>query len=222
MQSRAGDQWNEYQAKKIRMDNLSVTLDLLAMEPTVNPRRRSEAEGVCSPRRQVEGRPCRGAEKAREFEAEVTKAEGKAARYDLGEALLQIAVVLCSVTLFTRKRFLSSWTFPGSRWDCGGSFRTPCPLIPSPITTHLRGTPPPGVPATRFFTTIYVFHRLQNRHSRWFIGKIVIPNDLRDGERKPRRLTAAFLCSVSSIAGLTITVRHAYPLICNGLGSHGA
>src|SRR5277367_7150600 len=36
MQSRAGDQWSEYQAKKIRMDNLSVTLDLLAMEPTVN------------------------------------------------------------------------------------------------------------------------------------------------------------------------------------------
>src|ERR1700727_4115052 len=36
MQSRAGDQWNEYQAKKIRMDNLSVTLDLLAIEPTVN------------------------------------------------------------------------------------------------------------------------------------------------------------------------------------------
>ena len=37
MQSRAGDQWNEYQAKKIRMDNLSVTLDLLAIEPTTNP-----------------------------------------------------------------------------------------------------------------------------------------------------------------------------------------
>src|SRR6201996_673822 len=36
MQSRAGDQWNEYQAKKIRMDNLSVTLDLLMIEPTVN------------------------------------------------------------------------------------------------------------------------------------------------------------------------------------------
>src|SRR5271170_5824307 len=36
MQSRAGDQWNEYQAKKIRMDNLSVTVDLLAMESTVN------------------------------------------------------------------------------------------------------------------------------------------------------------------------------------------
>ena len=43
-------------------------------------------------------------EKAREFEREVTRAEAKAARYDLGEALLQIAVVLCSITLFTRRR----------------------------------------------------------------------------------------------------------------------
>jgi hypothetical protein len=42
--------------------------------------------------------------KAREFEREVTHAEAQAARYDLGEALLQIAVVLCSITLFTRKR----------------------------------------------------------------------------------------------------------------------
>src|SRR6201996_6929382 len=34
MQSRAGDQWNEYQAKKIRMDNLSVDVDLLALQPS--------------------------------------------------------------------------------------------------------------------------------------------------------------------------------------------
>jgi hypothetical protein len=34
----------------------------------------------------------------------VTHAEAQAAHYDLGEALLQTAVVLCSITLFTRKR----------------------------------------------------------------------------------------------------------------------
>jgi hypothetical protein len=43
-------------------------------------------------------------EKARDFEREVTRAEAKAGHYDLGEALLQIAVVLCSITLFTRNR----------------------------------------------------------------------------------------------------------------------
>jgi len=105
MQSRAGDQWNEYQAKKIRMDNLSVTLDLLAIEPTANSSlletKRKEYEA------HVEKWKDDLAEeqaKAHEFEAEVAKAEAKASRYDLGEALLQISVVLCSITLFTRRR----------------------------------------------------------------------------------------------------------------------
>src|ERR1700716_31158 len=35
MQSRAGDQWNEYQAKKIRMDNLSVDVDLMTLQPSL-------------------------------------------------------------------------------------------------------------------------------------------------------------------------------------------
>ena len=90
MQSRAGDQWNEYQAKKIRMDNLSVTLDLLAIEPTADSSlleaKRKEYEAHVEKWKDdlVEEQA-----KAREFEAEVGKAEAKASRYDLGEALLQ-------------------------------------------------------------------------------------------------------------------------------------
>jgi len=105
MQSRAGDQWNEYQAKKIRMDNLSVTVDLLALEPTIN------AAAADTKRHDYEAHIekwkddlAEEQEKAREFESEVSRAEAKASRYDLGEALLQIAVVLCSITLFTRRR----------------------------------------------------------------------------------------------------------------------
>jgi hypothetical protein len=105
MQSRAGDQWNEYQAKKIRMDNLSVTLDLLSLEPNTNAAATS-AKGV-EYKAHIDKWKAELAEeqdKARDYEREVTHAEGQAAHYDLGEALLQIAVVLCSITLFTRKR----------------------------------------------------------------------------------------------------------------------
>jgi hypothetical protein len=105
MQSRAGDQWNEYQAKKIRMDNLSVDVDLLALQPS------NDSAAVAAKTKQYQEHIekwkqdlTEEQEKAREFEREVTKAEAKAARYDLGEAFLQIAVVLCSVTLFTRRR----------------------------------------------------------------------------------------------------------------------
>jgi hypothetical protein len=105
MQSRAGDQWNEYQAKKIRMDNLSVDVDLLALQPSID----SAAVAAKTKEYQEHIEKWKNdlneeQQKAREFEKDVTRAEAKAARYDLGEALLQIAVVLCSITLFTRKR----------------------------------------------------------------------------------------------------------------------
>src|SRR5258708_12505575 len=104
MQSRAGDQWNEYQAKKIRMDNLSVDVDLLALQPS------NDSAAVAAKIKEYQAHIekwksdlAEEQEKARDFEREVTRAEAKAAHYDLGEALLQIAVVLSSITLFTRK-----------------------------------------------------------------------------------------------------------------------
>jgi hypothetical protein len=104
MQSRAGDQWNEYQAKKIRMDNLSVDVDLLALQPSSNPA--AVAAKTAEYKAHIEkwkSDLAEEQEKAHDFEKEVLHAEHQAARYDLGEALLQIAVVLSSITLFTRK-----------------------------------------------------------------------------------------------------------------------
>jgi hypothetical protein len=105
MQSRAGDQWNEYQAKKIRMDNLSVDVDLLALQPSNDP------AAVVAKTKEYQAHIdkwktdlAEEEEKARDYEKEVSRAEVKASHYDLGEALLQIAVVLCSITLFTRNR----------------------------------------------------------------------------------------------------------------------
>lgn len=105
MEARASDQWNEYQAKKIRMDNLSVTVDLLAIQPTADPA--AVHTKITEYKAHIEKWKSDLAEeqnKAHEFESEVTRAERKASRYDLGEALLQIAVVLSSITLFTRNR----------------------------------------------------------------------------------------------------------------------
>jgi hypothetical protein len=46
-------------------------------------------------------------EKAHQLEEQVEHEEREAARFDLGEALLQIAVVLASITLLTRhKRYV--------------------------------------------------------------------------------------------------------------------
>ena len=103
LQGRATDQWNEYQAKKIREDNLSVVVDTLTLGPpsvTVSAKIAEYEAHIAKWKSEL----AEDQAKARDFEGEVKLAERKAGRYDLGEALLQIAVVLCSVTLFTRKR----------------------------------------------------------------------------------------------------------------------
>jgi hypothetical protein len=102
LQSRAGDQWNEYQAKKIREDNLAIVVDTLSLQ--TNPSA-ATAQKIAEYKTHITkwaGELAELQNKARELEADVRHAEREAGRYDLGEALLQIAVVLCSVTLFTR------------------------------------------------------------------------------------------------------------------------
>lgn len=105
MQSRAADQWNLYQAKKIRMDNLSVTVDLFPLQSFAS------SPGAVAKLQEYKGHIQKWKADiveeqlaAHEYEHEVTLAERRASRYDLGEALLQISVVLSSITLFTRRR----------------------------------------------------------------------------------------------------------------------
>ncbi len=104
MQARASDQWNEYQAKKIRQDNLSVVLDTLSLNPNTTLAAQQKAVEYKAHIAKWKDELIEEQNKAREFEAEVKHAEAQAGRYDLGEAMLQIAVVLCSITLFTRNR----------------------------------------------------------------------------------------------------------------------
>jgi hypothetical protein len=105
MQARAGDQWNLYEAKKIRQDSLEVVLDQMALQPTV------DAKATAAKMAEYKAHIAKWnddlqeeQETAKGFEDEVVKAEAKAVRFDLGEALLQISVVLSSITLFTRRR----------------------------------------------------------------------------------------------------------------------
>ena len=104
-QGRATDQWNMYQAKKIRSDQVAVATDLLSLQPSANSAAvEKKLEDYRSHQEKWKDDLTDEQTKAREYEAEVHVAEAKASRFDLGEALLQIAVVLCSITLFTRRR----------------------------------------------------------------------------------------------------------------------
>jgi hypothetical protein len=104
-QSRSSDQWNLYQAKKIRQDSLEVVVDQLNLQPNVDAKatgaKLSEFKAHIA-KWTVDLKDAQ--EKAEAYEGKSEHAERQAGRYDLGEALLQISVVLSSITLFTRRR----------------------------------------------------------------------------------------------------------------------
>lgn len=104
LQTRAADQWNEYQAQKIRMNNLSVTVDQMTLQPSLSAAAEAKRSEYTAHIEKWRTDLAREQATAEDLEHAVERAEARAARYDLGEALLQIAVVLCSVTLFTRNR----------------------------------------------------------------------------------------------------------------------
>ncbi len=105
MQTRAADQWNQYQAKKIRQEQVSTTADLLSLQPSSNDVavQKKLAEYRSHLQKWI-GEINEEEEAALDLEREVASAEGRARRYDLGEALLEISVVLSSITLLTRQR----------------------------------------------------------------------------------------------------------------------
>ena len=104
-QTRAADQWNEYQARKMRVQLLQTENSLLSLQPSVNAaatqaRIAANKEGIAKWQAELD----QDMEKAHELEASVDTEERYAARFDLGEEFLQIAVVLASITLLTRHR----------------------------------------------------------------------------------------------------------------------
>ena len=105
MQGRASDEWNEYQAKKIRMESLLVVMDQMALQPTVDAK--ASAAKLTEYKAHIAKWTVDLKEEqdtANEYQNEVKLAEAKAGRFDLGEALLEISVVLSSITLLTRRR----------------------------------------------------------------------------------------------------------------------
>ena len=105
MQNRATDQWAYYQAKNIRRHNYEMGTDLLALiefkdkeqATKVAEKYKSEAERYTKEQSEIE-------EQAKELEGESARAQRKADRFDLGEVFLEIALVITSLALLSRKQ----------------------------------------------------------------------------------------------------------------------
>jgi hypothetical protein len=104
-QNKATDQWNFYQAKKIRANDTQLAADLLSVITI------ADKEGAAKIAKTYADHQAKWVddlkeeqEKAEVLETKVEQAEVRANRFDLSEALLEIGLVISSVTLLTRTK----------------------------------------------------------------------------------------------------------------------
>jgi hypothetical protein len=104
-QAKASDQWNLYQAKKIRQYNTQLTADLIGALPVRDEAAAKKITDSYKSHLDKWNQDLTEEEDhAKELEASVRKTERHADRFDLGEALLEIGLVVTSITLLTRQR----------------------------------------------------------------------------------------------------------------------
>lgn len=104
-QNRATDAWNFYQAHKIRANDTELAADLLGVV-AINDKAGAAklAKSYADHQKKWAGDLDEEQKEAQALEDEVKKAERRAARFDLSEALLEIGLVITSVTLLTHGR----------------------------------------------------------------------------------------------------------------------
>lgn len=104
-QARASDQWNFYQAHKIRQYDTQLTVDLLSSLPLRDAAGAGRIlDGYKSHLEKWNQELTDSQTEAQQLEHEVRSEERHGGWFDLGEALLEIGLVVCSITLLTRQR----------------------------------------------------------------------------------------------------------------------
>lgn len=94
-QNKATDQWNFYQAHKIRANETALAADMLSAVTVTDKAAAAKLSKSYTDHQ---------SKWADELKQEQDQAEARADRFDLAEALLEIGLVITSVTLLTRRR----------------------------------------------------------------------------------------------------------------------
>ena len=105
LQNQESDQWNYYQAKNQRMVARRIGADELALlmpvdkEKAEAARLKYEEEAA-----RYEKEKDEASAKAKELQNERLLVEKRGDRYEAGEVILEIALIICSFTLLTKKK----------------------------------------------------------------------------------------------------------------------
>jgi hypothetical protein len=104
-ETQAASRWTQFQAKSIRQHEAENTSDIVELVASIDKEKgealrkkyEKQLEHYASDKEDV-------SEQAKELEAERDLAARRADRFDGGEALLEIGLVICSITLLAKNR----------------------------------------------------------------------------------------------------------------------
>ncbi|MGB8473704.1 MAG: DUF4337 domain-containing protein [Candidatus Acidiferrum sp.] len=105
LQAQATDQWAYYQAKNIRWHEMQSFADMLsALAPADKEKAAALYEKYKKEAGRYEGDKDDISEKAKDLEKERDLVSRRADRFDGGEGLIEVGLVICSMTLLTKRR----------------------------------------------------------------------------------------------------------------------
>ncbi len=105
LQNRVTDQWAYYQAKNLRRSNLEALRDMMGTLQSNDPEKTEAVEKKFDATIERYGDEQKEIEhEAHALESELRQTVRRADRFDMGEVLLEIGLVVTSITLLTGKR----------------------------------------------------------------------------------------------------------------------
>ncbi len=100
----ANDKWSYYQSKRIKLHNIELGEDLLGMLAPANDATAKKMERFQAEQKKYQREGDEVQADAKKLEGEVGDIERRALRYDFGEGLLEISLVLSSLYFISKKR----------------------------------------------------------------------------------------------------------------------
>ena len=104
LKTEANDRWSFYQSKRIKFHSLELGSDLLSVLGRDKPGAEQALARYEAEQKKYEKDSKEVEEKAKEKEQETRHTEDQALRYDIGEGMLEIGVVLASLYFIARKK----------------------------------------------------------------------------------------------------------------------
>ena len=99
------DKWSYYQSKRIKQHSLELGEELIALLAPKNAESAASLSKIKAEQKRYQGESKEAQEQAEALEHKVEHAEARALRYDVGEGLIEIGLVLSSLYFIAKKKY---------------------------------------------------------------------------------------------------------------------